>query len=360
MWIAGAIRRTYRYLKEVRRFCRICEYNEEIEQEHLKEYFEHICKRQHIYKEVTVYANSRIQVPVIFGVLKRTILLPASCSTPEELQIILEHEMIHAKHNDLLMERIAAVLHLVLWFLPEPKQLLDKLEEWSETICDISVCASEDSVWNKKQYFTLLLHWAQEEKAAGSGAVLALSGESSGIRTRIMRMHRYEQAGSGRLNRNLSSGLWLTGCCICIILGIVFGIQKMGQSISAQVYTAHLLEQTGIGSGVRNSDIRLKGSCVVAEGKENKHLLYLKEGEHICVYYDADLYDADAASEMDKEVFGMVGMEAVLGDVTMECPGILGQDTAGFAVNESGWYLFTVKNHFEGQDIGIDYIIVKG
>lgn len=147
-----------------------------------------------------------------------------------------------------------------------------------------------------------------------------------------------------------------------MILCIAFGIQKMGQGISVQIYTAHLLERTGIDGRVWNSDIRMRGGCVIAEGKENKRLLYLKEGERISIYYDANIYDAaeNDASEMDKDVFGMVGMETVFGgDANMECPGILGQETAGFVANESGWYLLTMKNHFADQDVGIDYIIVR-
>lgn len=197
VWMAGAAVSVIRYLREIRSFCRICEHNVEIGDERLREYFAEICMRRNIFKRVLVCMNTEINAPVIFGVIRRQILLPVSCAGESELRMILEHEIIHVKHNDLFAERIAAIIGCIIWFLPQPKRMLAALEDWSETVCDISVCASNASVWKPKEYFSLVVRSAREEEAPKPGMVMALGGgESSAIGIRIHRMRQYDASGS--------------------------------------------------------------------------------------------------------------------------------------------------------------------
>lgn len=362
-WLSGAVWHTYKYILEVRKFCEICGFNTEVENEQVREYFTQICERRHIYKGVTVYVNPELRVPVIFGVFKRTILLPAACSTPEELQIILEHEMIHAKHNDLLLERIAAFIHLIIWFAPETKKLLDEMEDWSETICDFSVCKSEDSVWSEKQYFSMLIQWAQEIRVAEAGTALALSGETSGIRTRIMRVRRYEKAESLAVRRCAVPRMLFVVTSICIVMCVSFCIHRAGQAAAVQISTQHLLSYAGIGNKWWNNDIQTRGSEIVAVRKESKRMIYLAQGEHIRIYYEAGEYGITGSdiAETGAYVFGEIGVQSVSGDEEMQIPTpvYVGQGSVDFIAKDKGWYYLTIGNTYGDETVKVDYIVVK-
>lgn len=375
LWAAGVVCCTYRYIKEVHSFCKICRYNTEIKNEQLKEYFVRICKRQHIYKGVTIYANPTIRVPMIFGILRRTILLPEKCDKPEELQIILEHEMIHAKHNDLLLERIAVVIRMLIWFVPAPRQLLDEMEEWSETICDISVCGSEASVWSKKEYFNLLIQWAQEARTAEIGTAMALSGESSSIKTRILRIRQYENDLPMSGKKDISH-IWLFCLCVCLTVGVALGIQKLGNGIYAQITTANLMEQISGGNGW-NFDVKLRGGRVINTGKHSARLMYMKQGEAIEIYYEAEenrTSETEVLSEEslmlasedgtipvsdNKSTFGMLGMRTLSGNMELEVPANLGQEDIYFRAEKNGWYVLSIENKYLDEKVAVNYIVMK-
>lgn len=365
IWIAGAAVSVCRYIREIRTFCRICEHNAEIDDRWMQECFADICRRQDIYKNVSVYVNSEITVPVIFGVFRRQILLPSDGIGSQDIRMILEHELVHVRHNDLLVERIAAIISLIFWFVPQPKQMLAAMEDWSETVCDISVCASDVSVWQPKQYFDLVVRCAGEEECAKYGTVMALGGgESSGIRTRILRMKRFighRPAGCepGFLPRRRSS-LLAFGLAVCAALLV----WQAGRLAAVQVATDHLASHTMPWSAAHGSDqLRLRGSCHVWADSSGYRLVYLNEKGQIRIAFAASAarpaVAGDGDEELDTGVFGSVYIYRLPEGPQTGIPAALGDGAVNYAVQDAGWYVVRWDNDRMDTGVTIDYVITR-
>ncbi|MCD7865367.1 MAG: M56 family metallopeptidase [Clostridiales bacterium] len=364
VWIAGAAVSICRYIRDIRIFCRICEHNVEIEDKWIQEYFADICRRQDIYKSVSVYVNTEITAPVVFGVFRRQILLPSGGIEAQDIRMILEHEIVHVKHNDLLVERMMAIVSLIFWFLPQPKQMLAAMEEWSETVCDISVCASDVSVWLPRQYFDLVVRCAREEEEAKYGTVMALGGgESSGIRTRILRMkkfvvHRPAGCEAGFLPRRKSSLLAL-GLAVCA----AFLIWQAGRQAVVQVTTDHLVSHNIPWSGAASGDhLRVRGSRHVWAGSSGYRLVYLNEKGQIQMVFEASATRpaaADGTGEDMDGVFGSVYIYQLFEGPQTGTPAALGAGSLNYIVSDAGWYVVRWDNALMDTGVTIDYVITR-
>ncbi|MCC8082132.1 MAG: M56 family metallopeptidase [Lachnospiraceae bacterium] len=365
IWVAGAAVSVCRYIREIRSFCRICKHNIEIEDKWMQEYFVEICKRQDIYKSVSVYENTEITVPVIFGICRRQILLPSDGIGAQDIRMILEHEMVHVKHHDLLVERLAAIISLICWFLPQPKRMLAAMEDWSETVCDISVCASDVSVWPIRQYFDLVVRCAGEAKGSEYGTVMALGGgESSAIRTRILRMKRftrYRPAGceAGFLPRRRSSLLALG-----LSVFAAFLVWQAGRQAVIQVTTDHLVSHTALWSGVRADDhMQLRGSRHVWAGSSGYRLVYLKEKGQIRIAFEASAICPTLVGSMDEDmdmgVFGSIYIYRLFEEPQTGVPATLGDGSVDYVVQDAGWYVVRWDNALTDTGVTVDYVITR-
>jgi beta-lactamase regulating signal transducer with metallopeptidase domain len=96
-------------------------------------------------KDVRLLRSSRISVPVIWGVFKPVLLLPADVVTwpAERLRVVLLHELAHVKRYDgvsLLLTRIAVSL---FWFVPLTWTLERAGRSECERACDDLVLATD-------------------------------------------------------------------------------------------------------------------------------------------------------------------------------------------------------------------------
>lgn len=88
--------------------------------------------------EVNLVQTDRISMPMAWGVLRSTVLLPAESAawTPARRRVVLLHEMAHLKRRDcqtLLLARIVTALH---WFNPLAWTATRRLQAERERACD--------------------------------------------------------------------------------------------------------------------------------------------------------------------------------------------------------------------------------
>jgi hypothetical protein len=64
--------------------------------------------------------STRITKPLLTGIFRAAIILPPSVIslTPQNVELILKHELAHLKRRDLAWNTLAAVAHTLLWFNP--------------------------------------------------------------------------------------------------------------------------------------------------------------------------------------------------------------------------------------------------
>jgi hypothetical protein len=119
----------------------------------------------------------RVAVPVVVGLLRPVILIPASMVTglsPDELAVVLAHELAHLRRHDHLVLLGQRLIETLLFFHPAVWYLSRQIDESREECCDDLVLAhGADSL----EYARSLLRVA--ELRIGSPADSHLSGLSA-------------------------------------------------------------------------------------------------------------------------------------------------------------------------------------
>ncbi len=89
--------------------------------------------------KIKLGTSTQINSPIIFGFWEPIILLPASIFTylsPEQIKLILLHELAHIYRNDYLIQLLLRVVQCILWFNPFVYLLNAAIELQREMCCD--------------------------------------------------------------------------------------------------------------------------------------------------------------------------------------------------------------------------------
>ena len=132
--------------------------------------------------------------PMLLGSLQPRLLLPAHLAqfTPEQQQLIIEHELTHSRRRDPAVQLLANCLHALLWFNPALRRLGQKLGWAQELGCDRQVLAGRPQQ-QRQQYAAALVRQLSVQSCAPAG--LAFGGKPGGMIDRVARM-RDTQSGS--------------------------------------------------------------------------------------------------------------------------------------------------------------------
>lgn len=107
--------------------------------------------------------------PCAMGLIRPTIILPDQKWEPEELSLILTHELIHIRQNDCWVRLLCLIARVIYWFNPVVYLLEIHLNQYCEQACDEAViknCSLEE----RHQYGSLLI-----KQARGKGQLPLLS-----------------------------------------------------------------------------------------------------------------------------------------------------------------------------------------
>jgi len=144
-----------------------------------------------ITKEVAIAWSDRVVTPVLVGVVRPMVLLPATLATgwiPERLEMVLLHELAHVHRRDLLVQWGQRVVEGLLFFHPEVFRISRWLSLERERCCDALVVRhARGSV---ESYVHTLVALADDRRggpARGVRAALADRQLVSRIRTLLHR-----------------------------------------------------------------------------------------------------------------------------------------------------------------------------
>lgn len=98
--------------------------------------FDELKTTYHIRKKVQLKKSSYIESPITIGILQPIIFLPNFLFQEDELRMSLSHELIHIKHNDLLIKLLSLMVLLLHWFNPLSYFLNREVNKISEYSCD--------------------------------------------------------------------------------------------------------------------------------------------------------------------------------------------------------------------------------
>lgn len=147
----------------------------------------------------------RVSVPVVVGLLRPMILLPASLATgltPRQLEAVLVHELAHVRRFDLAIQVAQRLLEAVLFFHPAVWWLSRRISLERENACDDLALHAE---CNRLEYAEALVRLAeqclalQRHPSAPAASVAATGRDASHFKQRVLRLLGRHEPPSVRL-----------------------------------------------------------------------------------------------------------------------------------------------------------------
>ena len=141
--------------------------------------------------------TERVIVPQVVGLWRPVILLPAAALAglrPDELEMILAHELAHVRRYDLWANLVQRLAEAVFFFNPAVWYLSRQTSTYREYCCDEATCrlARQTAGDTRLRYAEALLRAVELTQGASHGqklAALAASGsQPSELRRRVARL----------------------------------------------------------------------------------------------------------------------------------------------------------------------------
>lgn len=139
-----------------------------------------------IRKGVRLVESIKTEVPIILGHMKPVILLPIGTLSglyPEQVEVIIVHELAHIRRNDFLINLVLSALEMILFYHPVFWWLSNNIHQEREQCCDdiaVSLCG------NPQLYARTLL--LMEEKRQQNSLAMAYQGKKHHLLERIKRI----------------------------------------------------------------------------------------------------------------------------------------------------------------------------
>jgi len=107
--------------------------------------------------EVKLMMNHKITSPMLVGICRPMILLPAFNMSKIDLELVLTHELMHLKQKDLWVKMLALIARTLHWFNPIVHVVGKDINIWGELSCD-ELLASGMSLEERKFYGEAILN----------------------------------------------------------------------------------------------------------------------------------------------------------------------------------------------------------
>lgn len=157
------------------------------------------------------YTAPCVQSPTVVGLLRPMLLLPAIAYDPQQLNLMLTHELIHYKHGHLWGKALGCLALAVHWFNPIMPFVLREMGSMCEMACDETVLTLE-APEHRSVYVDAILNAALLTRAARTPLCSPLNGgvkQMNQIKQRIALMTPF---------RPRRTGIGLIACMLLLVL----------------------------------------------------------------------------------------------------------------------------------------------
>jgi beta-lactamase regulating signal transducer with metallopeptidase domain len=166
---------------------------------------------------VQIYASPDIRVPLAFGLLAPTIMLPAGLAARpgEELECVVLHELAHIRRGDAWANACERMVQAFLFFNPAVAFVLRGIALERETSCDdIAVAQSRDLDGYTRSLASVAL-WGAEYRAVSACGV---SGFGHATAARIRRLENARRNGSIATSRFALGGFTIVFVIFALVI----------------------------------------------------------------------------------------------------------------------------------------------
>ncbi len=116
----------------------------------IREILEKVKSEMGIEKQFQIMACRKILSPMIVGLFRPTLLLPHEGYQKIDLEVILKHELVHFKRNDLWYKLLLICANALHWFNPFIYALIREANKDIEISCDEEVLKGADQLLRKR------------------------------------------------------------------------------------------------------------------------------------------------------------------------------------------------------------------
>lgn len=201
VWVAGMIVVLLRMLVAARRVARVARRATAFRQE----------------EGVDIRISQEASVPMVAGVLRPVVLLPAEASDwPEErLRVVLRHELTHVARWDTLTQALAQVVCAAYWFQPLMWWAITRLRHECEEACDDSVVARGEKATVYAGHLIEIVRGIGAQETLSEGGIAMARKTELEQRLRAMLMPNRDRTGVGR---RVAAGLAAASVAVLIPL----------------------------------------------------------------------------------------------------------------------------------------------
>ncbi len=150
--------------------------------------------------------------PMLVGILRPLIVLPAGIEEERRLWDILAHELVHARRRDLLYKWFAAAVTSLHWFNPVMVLVRREIGRACELSCDAVVMRGMDEQ-GRRHYGDTLLCLAASSADPGIVA-MTLCEEKRQLKERLVAIAAGPRKGAGAVLVSLYVAVFLGGCAM--------------------------------------------------------------------------------------------------------------------------------------------------
>ncbi|HEX6084635.1 MAG TPA: M56 family metallopeptidase [Thermoanaerobaculia bacterium] len=167
---------------------------------------------------VKLLQSAAVEVPSVIGSLRPVVLIPASALTgltPEQIEMVLAHELAHIRRHDFLVNLLQAVVETLMFYHPAVWWMSRRVRIERENCCDdlaVAVCG------NPIQYARALTR-LEELRVSSMTVVVAANGGSL--------IERIRRIAAGRAEGTLSSSRWAAALAMLAVLVIAVAVPTL-------------------------------------------------------------------------------------------------------------------------------------
>lgn len=212
-WLLGVLLLSLRMLGEIAYIQHLCHYRCRKPDGIWLEKLSGLKARMGIRRNVELRETHRIHGPMVAGVFKQVILLPAGLLSglpPGQVEAVLAHELAHVRRNDYLVNLFIALAEILLFFNPMAWWIGKKIKAEREYACDELALEMTGDTLALVRSLALMEEW----RLNGTPLAMAFSGKDGSVLSRIQRLLQRDdkrQAGP--------RAFWsLSVLCVCLAL----------------------------------------------------------------------------------------------------------------------------------------------
>lgn len=159
---------------------------------------------------ITLAHSTIVRSPILVGLFKPTIYLPPENTVKMDIKMVIHHELVHLKHQDLWVKALTLGVSALHWFNPLIHMIRRDIHTWSELACDEDV-VKEMSHEERRQYGETILNVMAGTKNMPAQFCSSLSGEGKQLKRRLMNMFNVNKLNKKHWMLSMGALLLITG-----------------------------------------------------------------------------------------------------------------------------------------------------